>query len=158
MNNLLAHILIFQVNEQLRKDLPCLFNENLGFHKFKTEALEEHLQSLSFDKAAKYVSDFDYPLNLSEQEFELSKWLSISLLTVHLRTPYQSIDNVYTSLHCVNCGVVSQHLSTTIKANSFNKFFAQKLLGSSLPLNQRKALLVSAFAMGSYNSTSMGGF
>ncbi|QBG35965.1 hypothetical protein [Litorilituus sediminis] len=158
MNNLLAHIFIFQVNEQLRKELPCLFKNSLGFTKSKNDSLEEHLQSLSFDKAADHLRDFGYPLELCKQEFLLAKWLSISLLTVYLGTPYQSIDNVYTSLHCVNCGVVSQPLSMIIKTKGFNKFFAEKLLGSSLPLNQRKALLVSAFAVGSYNSSSVGGF
>lgn len=158
MNNLLAHILIFQVNEQLREDLSCLFNQSLGFTKSKKESLEEHLSSLSLEKATEHLRDFGYPLNLNECDLKLTMWLSVHLLTVYLSTQEKFNDNFYTSLHCVNCGVASQHLSNPLKSNCFTNYFNNVLLGSTLPPEQRKSLLVVAFASGSSNSVFGGGF
>ena len=157
MNNYLAHILIFQANEYLKKNIPCYFNENLGFSKSKSESLKEHLFSLSLDKATEYLCEYGYPLNPSEEEIHFAKWLSVELLTVYLRTPEVTNDTVYTSLHCVNCGVVAQQISNPLKLNCFKTYFIETLLGSSLPLNLRKALLVTALASGSHSLTTLGG-
>lgn len=158
MNNYLAHILIFQLNEYLKKNVPCYFNENLGFTKSKGESLEEHLLSLSTANATEFLRDYGYPLNPSEDEVRLAKWFSLHLLTVYLRTPEKTNDNVYTSLHCVNCGVVSQQISNPLNLNCFKTYFMETLLGSSLPLNLRKALLVTALTSGSQSLTALGGF
>lgn len=99
MNNLLAHILIFQLNENLSKKIPCVFNQNSSFPQRKLEALLEHAEALSYKEACNYISDFGYPCNVSLDEFLLNQWIALHLIPQHF-DPQKFYKNlVYTSLH-----------------------------------------------------------
>jgi hypothetical protein len=99
MKNLLAYILIFQINEDLSKKIPCIFSKNSSLPQRKLEVFLEHTETLSYQDACKYISDFGYPCNVSLDEFLLSQWIALHLIAQHFDTQKFYNNLVYTSLH-----------------------------------------------------------
>jgi hypothetical protein len=123
MNNLLAYILIFQLNESLSKKLPCVFSQNSSLPQRKLEALLEYAEALSYQEACDYISDFGYPCTVSVDEFLLNQWIALYLIPQHF-DPQKFYNNlVYTSLHRV------------VKSSSKNNFYKPYLLQDSMRLN-----------------------
>lgn len=158
MITFISHVIIFQENERLREALPFLYVNQNGLQNVKNKFLLEHISALDEVKVRKVLSQFGFPIKPSCESITMAIWLSQHLLSAYQITHTKNVDNVYTPLHCVNCGVVSQQIPNPLNLNCFKTYFMETLLGSSMPLNLRKALLVTALTSGSHSLTALGGF
>lgn len=158
MITFISHIIIFQENERLRRALPFLYVNQNGLQNVKNEFLLEHLSALDEVKVLKALSQFGFPIKPSRESITMAIWLSRHLIAAHLITLTKKVDIVYTSLHSVEPTSNAPRSINTANFKLCSEFFLKKILGSELSIEERKTLLISAFALGSQQNTHFGGF